>query len=143
MNGEANGNGLITRGNFAIGILALAGAVLGYLNVQTNNKIEATDKRLEKDEGIYLRVDTHDEAFRGIDRRFNEILRRLDVADRERVPRSEHERVWSSLEKDIKLLSERINEMRTRFGDNFTIGDKLKELQRQLDALHDRGGAVK
>lgn len=51
------------------------------------------------------------------------------------VPREEHATHWAEFEARLGELSVRITEVQKEFGGNFTLGDALKDLQRQVSEL--------
>lgn len=51
------------------------------------------------------------------------------------VTRGEHREKWASIDAANTSVQRQIDEMRKELGSSYTLGDKIKELQRQLDDI--------
>lgn len=141
-------NGYISRGNMTI-VMSAAGLVMvafgsffGFLNSATDRRITDLKEELSKTEQNFLRKDEHAEFKYRIDRD-NALLREAQLRrDATVVPRSEHEARWKStddrlqlLADNIKLISDRLNEVRSAATGSVTLRDEIGRLHTQLDDL--------
>lgn len=113
----AESNGYISRGNMTI-ILSSAGLIMiafGAFVTQQNN---STDKQISRIEQAL------DKTLKEQQRRFANI-----------VPRTEHEARWASTNKDLTLLAERLNELRTATSSTYTIRDEVHRMQVEVSEL--------
>lgn len=121
-------------------ILSAAGLVMLAFGAFITSQGQAIDRRIndvkeaqatfEKD---YLRKDEHMEFKLRIDK---DISRLADDALRARanvVPRSEHEARWVATDATTKLLSERLNELRTATTSTVTVRDELTRLHADMN----------
>lgn len=134
----AEHNGYISRGNMTV-IISAAGLVMlafgGFITFQNN----ATDRRINdvkedmvKLERDYLRKDEHVEFKLRVDKDLSRLaedaLRRQATV----VPRSEHEARWESSNGTLRLLSERLNELRTATSSTYTLRDEITRLHNDM-----------
>lgn len=134
-------NGYISRGNMSV-ILSAAGLVMVAFGAFITFQNSATDRRISdlKDmvaviEKDYLRKDEHLEFKLRVDKE----LTRLDTDNLRRasavVPRTEHQARWDATDGTLKLLSERLNELRTATTSTVTVRDELTRLHADLNEL--------
>lgn len=145
---NGTGNGYISRGNMTIvmsaaGLVMLAfGSFMTFQNAATDRRITDLKEELAKSELNFLRKDEHIEFKYRIDRDIalirDEQLRRGTAI----VPRTEHEARWKStddrtelLASNIKLISERLNELRTATSGTVTTRDEISRLHLELSEL--------
>lgn len=139
----ANGNGYIRQGSMTI-MLSAAGLVMvafGAFITQQNNAVDRRiiDVQAEiKAQGENsLQKSEHGEFKLRIDKD----IARLDalvMADRTAVvPRSEHEARWNASDATLKLLSERLNEVRNLASSNSTVPlrDEITRVQAEISDL--------
>jgi len=71
--------------------------------------------------------------------KIEQTLNRLDAAiediRKNMVPLSTHQQKWDSDRLVVVAIQKQVDEMRAQAGSSFTLGDKLKELQHQLDDI--------
>lgn len=138
---QSNGNGYISRGNMSV-ILSAAGLVMVAFGAFITFQNSATDRRINdvKDavtaiEKEYLRKDEHMEFKLRIDKDMSRLdsdnLRRASAV----VPRTEHQARWDATDSTLKLLSERLNELRTATTSTVTVRDELTRLHGDLNEL--------
>lgn len=137
---NGNGAGTISRGNMTIMIGAAAlimaafGAFLKFSGDATDRRINDI-KDLVKVERDVLRKDEHVEFKLRIDKDLARIdadaLRRFSGV----VPRTEHEARWVATDRNIELLSARLNELRTATTSTITVRDELSRLQQEMRDL--------
>lgn len=136
-------NGYISRGNMTV-ILSAAGLVMiafgGFITFQNG----ATDRRIdnvrEDVKGIqdkYLRKDEHEEFKLRIDKDLTRIGERIEVVNAKIVPRQEVDAKAISVDSTLKLLSERLNEIRNIAGANSTVPlrDEMTRIQVEISDL--------
>lgn len=120
-------NGYISRGNMTI-ILSSAGLIMiafGAFVTQQNNAIDRQITRIDATLDHTLRKDEHEEFKLRIDK---DITRMQALI----VPRPENETKWNANEKDIKVLQERINDLRNITAGTYTVRDEMQRLQQEL-----------
>lgn len=138
---QSNGNGYISRGNMSV-ILSAAGLVMVAFGAFITFQNSATDRRINdvKDavtaiEKEYLRKDEHMEFKLRIDKDMSRLdsdnLRRASAV----VPRTEHQARWDATDVTLRLLSERLNELRTATTSTVTVRDELTRLHGDLNEL--------
>lgn len=131
----ADSNGFSQRYSTIIQTVTVVALFIGGFWGAVIGPIAARQEKLEvKLEGAISRAE-HEEFKLRIDRD----IARID-ADRLRdktavVPRSEHDARWSATDKDLKLLSERLNELRTATTSTYTTRDEIQRLQAELTEL--------
>lgn len=133
----AETNGYISRGNMTV-IISAAGLVMiafgGFVTFQNN----ATDRRitdLQADIKAHLRKDEHEEFKLRIDKDLTRLDIRITAAATRVVPRSEHEARWAATDKDVRLLAERLNELRNTSTSTYTVRDEINRLQTEIQDL--------
>lgn len=127
----------------AAGLVMLAfGSFMTFQNSATDRRITDLKEELSKAEVIFFRKEEHAEFKYRIDREIalirDEQLRRSAVI----VPRTEHEARWKStddrlqlLADNFKLISDRLNEVRSAATGSVTLRDEIGRLHTQLDEL--------
>lgn len=137
-------NGYVSRGNL-IAVTTVAGTVLagagGFFTFSySTQQLQISDLKhtIEGVEGSYLRKEEHAEFLRRIEGRIELIAAQVLRDEHDIVPRSEHDQQWSA-EKDRQTrMQADIKEIQAQLGGNFTLHDKLIEIQNHLDALSAR-----
>lgn len=139
MSAAPNGNGAISRGNLTI-VLSAAGLIMLAFGAFVKLQSDATDRRmLEAREDVrlvqqvYLKKDEYEEFKKRVDGDVGRL-------DRQIVPRSENDAHWVANDKDIRVLGERLNEVRgslaaiTTPQSQFTrMESEIAELRKQLN----------
>lgn len=127
-------NGYISRGNMSI-ILVAAGLILGGFGWFTNNQTSTINSRIDEIRAVQQHVigrTEHDEFKLRIDkdiaRLAEDALRRQQAV----VPRTEHEARWAASDRNIELLSTRLNELRTATTSTYTMRDEVQRLQSEV-----------
>lgn len=143
----ADTNGYISRGNMTV-VMGAAGLVMvafgGFITFQNN----ATDRRIDAvREDVkeiqttlgsrYLRKDEHEEFKLRVDKDITRIDNRTATDRAAVVPRAEHEARWSASDATLKLLSERLNEVRNIATSNSTVPlrDEMTRVQAEISDL--------
>lgn len=133
----ADTNGTISRGNMTI-ILSSAGLVMlafGAFITQQNN---ATDKQISRIDAALdrtLRKDEHEEFKLRIDKDITRIGARIEMLNAKTVPRQEVDARAATVDGTLKLLSERLNELRTTTSSTYTIRDEVHRMQTEVSDL--------
>lgn len=130
----AETNGYISRGNMTI-ILSSAGLVMlafGAFITQQNNANDKQIARIDASLDRTLRKEEHEEFKLRIDKDITRLDNRLAVGSLAIVPRTEHEARWAASDRNIALLSERLNELRNATSSTYTIRDEVHRLQTEL-----------
>lgn len=130
----AEQNGYISRGNMSI-ILVAAGLILGGFGWFTNNQTSIINGRIDETREMLRQTinrTEHDEFKLRIDR---DLIRIEQAQIRELVPRTEHLARWTATDKDLGLLSARLNELRTSTTSTYTLRDEVTRLQTELVEL--------
>lgn len=142
MAGAANGNGgTISRGNMSVVISAAAlvmlafGGFITFQNSATDRRIMELRDDVQQSNRIHLRKDEHEEFKLRLDKDIVRIDHRREIDNAKIVSRTEHEARWVSYEKDIKLLSDRLNELRNATTSTYTVRDELNRLQTEIVEL--------
>lgn len=137
-----NGNGgYISRGNMSVVISAAAlvmlafGGFITFQNSATDRRIMELRDDIQQSSRVHLRKDEHEEFKIRLDRDIVRIDHRREMDNAKVVGRSEHEARWASYEKDIKLLSERLNELRNSTTSTHTVRDELIRIQNDVVEL--------
>lgn len=130
-------NGYISRGNMTI-ILSSAGLVMlafGAFITQQNNASDKQIARIDAALDHTLRKEEHEEFKLRIDKDITRLTNRIQANGMAVVPRTEHEARWASTSKDLALLSERLNELRTATSSTYTIRDEVHRMQTEVSDL--------
>lgn len=142
MTAASNGNGgYISRGNMSVVISAAAlvmlafGGFITFQNSATDRRIMELRDDIQQSNRIHLRKDEHEEFKLRIDKDIVRIDHRREQDNNKVVARSEHEARWASYEKDIKILSDRLNELRNATTSTYTVRDELNRLQTEMVEL--------
>lgn len=137
-------NGYISRGNMTI-VMSAAGLIMlafgGFITSQ-NNAIDTRIRELKDELRGALRKEEHEEFKLRIDKDIKRIdERRLDDNLRV-VPRTEHEARWKATDEkmqiladNLRLISERLNELRTSTNGTVTTRDEIARLHTELSEL--------
>lgn len=143
----ADTNGYISRGNMTV-VMSAAGLVMiafgGFITFQNN----ATDRRIDavredikeiqiKLDSKYLRKDEHEEFKYRVDREVAQIREEQQRRSGAIVPRTEHEARWAADTATLKLLSDRLNEVRNLATSNSTVPlrDEITRVQSEISDL--------
>lgn len=137
----AQTNGYISRGNMSVilsaaGLVMVAfGAFITFQNAATDRRISDLKDEVARLERDYLRKDEHVEFKLRVDKDLTRIdsdgLRRgLSV-----VPRTEHEARWAATDTSLKLLADRLNELRTATTSTWTLRDEVNRIQSDMREL--------
>lgn len=137
----ADHNGYISRGNMTViisaaGLVMLAfGGFIAFQNSATDRRIADIKEELTRVESNYLRKDEHAEFKLRTDKDIARVeadgVRRAGI----NVPRTELEARWEASDKNIKLVSDRLNELRTATTSTYTLRDEINRLQLDLSEL--------
>lgn len=130
-------NGYISRGNMSI-ILVAAGLIMGGFGWVTNNQNNVLNGRIDELREITKHTISrgeHDEFKLRLDRDIGLIREEQQRRFTGIVPRTEHEARWASTGKDLALLSERLNELRTATSSTYTMRDALQRMQTEVTDL--------
>lgn len=135
-------NGYISRGNMTV-IISAAGLVMiafgGFITFQNSavdRRISDLKEEIARIEMGYLRKDEHIEFKENTANTFRRIDADILLKQKDVVPRKEHEARWGAISKDISLLSERLNELRSATASTYTMRDELTSLRRQQEELN-------
>lgn len=143
----ADTNGYISRGNMTV-VMSAAGLVMiafgGFITFQNN----ATDRRIDavredikeiqiKLDSKYLRKDEHEEFKYRVDREVAQVREEQQRRAGSIVPRTEHEARWAADTATLKLLSDRLNELRNTASSNSTVPlrDEMVRVQTEITDL--------
>lgn len=107
----------------------------GAFVTQQNNATDRQMSRIESQLDKTLRKDEHEEFKRGVDHNISLIREEQQRRGSSIVPRTEHEARWASTDKDLKLLSERLNELRNATSSTYTIRDEVHRMQVEVSEL--------
>lgn len=136
-------NGYISRGNMtlimsAVGLVMIAaGAFIAQQNASTDRRITDLQSEIKINTEKSLRKEEHEEFKLRIDKDITRLDNRI-MADRSAVvPRSEHEARWNASDATLKLLSERLNEVRNLASSNSTVPlrDEMVRVQTEISDL--------
>lgn len=137
----ASSNGYISRGNMTIvmsaaGLVMLAfGSFMTLQNAATDRRITDLQAELAKSEINFLRKEEHVEFKLRIDRDIALIRDEQMRRSSQIVPRTEHEARWIATNKDLTVLSDRLNQLRTETGSFVTVRDEIGRLHTQIDDM--------
>lgn len=134
---NGNGNGSISRGNMTI-ILSSAGLVMlafGAFITQQNSAVDRQIADVKTTLDKTLRKDEHEEFKLRLDRDIGLIREEQQRRSGSIVPRTEHEARWASTDKDLRLLAERLNELRTATSSTYTIRDEVHRMQTEVSEM--------
>ena len=123
-------NGYISRGNMSI-ILVAAGLIMGgfgWFTTNQNGVINARIDELREAGKHYIVRGEHEEFKLRIDKDISRIESHV-------VPRAENETRWIASEKDVRVLQDRINELRTATTSTYTLRDEINRLQKEVADL--------
>lgn len=142
---NGDGNGGISRGNLIV-ILTAGGLVmaafvgfLSYQNSQNEGRFKdgASSAAALQAQLSDLRVAVGRQGVM-IQRAADAISAINERYVRNVVPREENETGWNREENDLKVLSERLNELRAQVGGTYTLRDEIAQLQSQMSELRRR-----
>lgn len=130
-------NGYISRGNMTV-MISAAGLVMlafgGFITYQ-NGTMDRRLTEMREDTKATLRKDEHEEFKLRIDRDINLIREEQQRRAGSIVPRTEHEARWIATDNNIKVLSDRLNELRTATTSTYTIRDEVISLKSEVQEL--------
>jgi ribosome-associated translation inhibitor RaiA len=118
-------------------IMVAAGGFITFQNNATNERIEDVKARVHDIEQNYLRKDEHLEFKMRTDANFGRIDHQLETVQGEIVPRGEHEERWRAIDAQIAVVQRQADKTASELESNYTLGDKLKELQHEIDVLQE------
>lgn len=134
---QVDSNGYISRGNMTV-VMSAAGLVMlafgGFITFQNNATNGRIDELRESVKHAIPRGE-HDEFKLRLDR---DILLVREEQQRRYagiVPRTEHEARWAASDRNIALLSERLNELRNATSSTYTIRDEMKRMQLEVSEM--------
>jgi len=130
-------NGYISRSSMTT-VLVAAGLVMSafgafttFQNTTTNSRI---DELRETAKHAILRGE-HDEFKLRLDRDIGLIREEQQRRGGSIVPRTEHEARWAATDRNIALLSERLNELRNSTSSTYTIRDEVHRMQTEVSEM--------
>lgn len=130
-------NGYISRGNMTV-ILSAAGLVMiafgGFISFQnsaTSGRIDELRQSFEKT----ISRGEHDEFKLRLDKDIRRIDEAILRARADVVPRNENEAHWKVVDDQTKMLSDRLNQLRTETGSFVTVRDEIARLHTQIDDM--------
>lgn len=133
-----DGNGFAQR--YSVIIQTITVVALGIAGFFTTviQPIVGRQEKLETELRTSIQRSEHEEFKLRIDRD----IARIDAArlrdKTDVVPRTEHDARWEATSKDIRLLSDRLNELRTSTTSTFTIRDEVQRLEADLRDIRTR-----
>lgn len=137
-NGRANIASLVgTAATVVAVVLAIVG-YLGRLSIDPlSDGVKDNKSRIEQiirdSDNLYVRKD-ESLAYR---KRIDDILLKIGGEIDKIVPRGEHIEKWASNTAALSAQQRQIDEIRRDLGSSYSLGDKIKELQRQIEMLRD------
>lgn len=93
--------------------------------------ISEVERRMAKVEDGVAGAATRNSTLRALD----SLRADIRTIQNDMVTRSEHKTHWDEIAERQTALSNRLNELQHEFGSNFTMGDQLKSLQKQIDDM--------
>jgi hypothetical protein len=144
MTGEANGKIPSWVIMMVIGAVSVAGSfVTTLLNANSPQKSlddihnDIKDLRLDL-RANYLTKDEHKEFLRRTDEHIIRLDGRIDKVISEIVPRPENEAKWDFNAQQLADLRKQIDDLRRLVGTDYTLRDKIIEMQSRIDSLTNR-----
>lgn len=131
-NGYAQRAGLVLQTVVVVSLFV--GAFWAGVIAPLNQRQERLDEKLAG----YITREEHAEFKLRIDKDIANLNDRT-LRDRQQVvPRTEHEARWHATDENIKLLSDRLNELRTATASTYTVRDEVVRLQNELSDIRSR-----
>lgn len=134
---QVDSNGYISRGNMTV-VMSAAGLVMlafgGFITFQNNATNGRIDELRESVKHAISRGE-HDEFKLRLDRDIGLIREEQQRRFTNIVPRTEHEARWAATDRNIALLSERLNELRNATSSTYTIRDEMKRMQLEVSEM--------
>jgi hypothetical protein len=126
--GEGNGSGWPNKLGPILTGIGLAGLLAGYVLNNLQSQITyLTDHTISKGE--------FKEAKERFDVQLGDAMARVRRLEDATVPRSEHQTHWTEEDSRISALSVRINELQHEVSGAYTLGDTIKHLEAEIQAL--------
>src|SRR6266576_3604295 len=117
--------------------LLISGVYVGVLTPLREGIIElkaATDSKISREEHVEFRQ-REDDKIAAQEREIMQEKSDLAFLRDNQVTRSEHVTHWEQTKNDIAELRKQIDDLRKDFGGQYSVTEKLKELQGELDQI--------
>ncbi len=133
-----NGNGFSQRAGIVLQTVVVVSLFVGGFWAGVIAPLNQRQHDLETELKNYISKDEHAEFKLRIDKDMTEVKDQILRLRGLVVPRSENEVRWVAQENNMKLLSDRLNELRTTATSTYTIRDEVQRLEKQLSDLQSR-----
>ncbi len=133
-----NGNGFSQRAGIVLQTVVVVSLFVGGFWAGVIAPLNQRQHDLETELKNYISKDEHAEFKLRIDKDITEVKDQILRLRGLVVPRSENEVRWVAQENNMKLLSDRLNELRTTTTSTYTIRDEVQRLEKQLSDLQSR-----
>lgn len=132
MTENGNGNGFSQRYNTVIQTVSVVAMFIAGFWAGVINPLGARIDRVET--GAVL-VAEYREYHARLDASITHLEADLNKLRESQVTRGEHMQKWASDEAVISNMQRQIDDLKKELGSSFSLGDKIKELQTQVDDL--------
>jgi hypothetical protein len=107
------------------------------LSITANiGKLDASLFEVRQDvKAVYVTIPAQVEFKAKIEQTLNRLDTAIDDIRKQMVPLSTHQQKWDSDRLVVVTMQKDIDDIRKAMGSSYTLGDKLKELQHQLDEI--------
>lgn len=138
MSATVDGNGFSQRAGIVLQTVVVVSLFVGGFWAGVIAPLNQRQHDLESELKNYISRDEHAEFKLRIDKDITAINDRI-LRDRSQVvPRSENDVRWTAAENNLKLISDRLNELRTSTATTYTIRDEVVRLEKELSELQGR-----
>jgi predicted nucleic acid-binding Zn-ribbon protein len=138
MTQPTNGNAFSQRAGIVLQTVVVVSLFVGGFWAGVIAPLNQRQHDMEGELKNYISKDEHAEFKLRIDKDITEVKEQILRLRPLIVPRSENEVRWTALDANLKLMSDRLNELRTTTTSTYTVRDEVQRLEKQLSELQSR-----
>jgi uncharacterized coiled-coil protein SlyX len=132
VNGSNGYSKLYMACTVVLSITGLFGWII--LNNQSSKDAEQNE-RIETLEKTKTSKDLSSEKFRIVEKELDTLESKFKALDEKIVPRGEHTEKWKANDQAFLNIQKQIDDIRKDVGSTYSLGDKIKEMQEQINRL--------